>query len=186
MCKSTLKSDRRIELFQTGYYDLAFDFSVNPESCENPDHFQQFLLYNALSDMKTGMGVTYVMLESKGERQDIIIGFVTLKSTSLVLRDEDHSLNGLPAVEISELAVRDHYEQQGIGKALIGYALYVVFELRRRIGVQYMLVCSEPKAVGFYKKQHFIEARTNYTVPHEIWNKSCVPMYMKLPEVDAP
>lgn len=47
--------------------ELPEFFSVNSDSCDNPAHFTECLLCNAMSDSLTGMGVTHVFAKHDDE-----------------------------------------------------------------------------------------------------------------------
>lgn len=192
MCKSTSpnKSDgakvtRSIERFSRNHAELSYAFKCNVESCDNPQYYQEYLQFHALTDMRMGMSITYVMLESVDDKPSAILGFVSLKANSLLSEDENGKQTEKPAIEISQFAVADGYERQGVGSDLFKYALALIHQTRSTLGVQYLLVYSDPQAVGFYKKMHCREISSFYEIPNEGWNANCTPMMMKLPEVDV-
>lgn len=182
MCKNTQERSRRICKLDGSHFGLALSYFVNPESCGNPNHFHDYLWMDALTDYKSGMGVTYIMLEEDSGIPTAILGFVTLKTSSLIIKSE-RGFEGNPAIEIAELSVANGAERTGVGTALCYFAIDKAMEIKtQHVGVKYLLVCSEPKSVDFYKKCHFGRTDDQYTVPREGWNHDCVPMMMKLPE----
>ena len=156
-------------------------FKVNPESCENPTHYEEYLIYNALNDIDDGKGLTYLFLdENDDNHEQRIMGFVTLKASSLIKEGELKKL-GEPALEISELAVDVNYERQGIGSKIIAYVIDIAKELNKtQLGIRYLLLCADRSAVGFYEKVGFKKQNSCYEIPRENWNQKCVPMGMKL------
>lgn len=176
----------------SSYYSAATHFSTNPKSCDNPEHYNTYIYQTCFSDYKTGMGVTYIFCHRDDDKDDnpeniSIMGYITLKSSSLIKRVSDDSPIGSPAVEISELAVDERFERNNIGTEMIGFAFNVVNELRKTIlGIQYMLVCSDPKSVGFYEKNGFRKVSEYFDehIPRETWNQDCIPMLCRFPEID--
>lgn len=169
------------EQFQGSHQGIARNFSVSPDSCGNPAHFSEYLLCNAMSDSLTGMGVTHVLAQHDDEdNPTTILGYVTLKASSLLYKMES-GYSGKPALEISELAVDQQFEHQGIGKLLLDYALFCCREIQKSAGVMYLLVYAEPQAVEFYRHVLSFEKMMDlYEIPNEVWNANCVPMLLKL------
>ena len=90
---------------------------------------------------------------------------------------------GRPSLEISMLAVDKEYIKRGVGRALLKHALFCCAQIRKYAGVEYLLVCSEPKAVNFYKHTlGFKDVGEYCSIPRDMWNGACVPLYIKLPE----
>ena len=99
------------------------------------------------------MGVTHILIDTAKQN---IAGFITLRATSLVSEGTDKIKLVEPAIEIAELAVDAKYERQGIGSALIGIAIDVSDELRKKvIGIRHIVVCADKSAIEFYKKLGF-------------------------------
>lgn len=175
-----------IRQYTIEYAGLAQQFRVNPDSCDNPEHYQDYLKYAALSDRRQGMAVTYVLLELINEAPTRIIGFVAFKASSLLSSDEGKYL-GTPALEISELAVDADYEHQGYGNLLIDFAVDTANHLRRdTLGIRNVVLMADPKAVGFYSRYepHFMKIGDWYAIPYEHWNQDCVGMFIRLPELN--
>ena len=175
------RENESFEQYSVKHVGIARSFSVRKDSCNHPEHFTDYLLYNALNDAQSGMGVTSALIryDENGEPQSIM-GYITLKVSAL-LQDADEGFTGKPGIEISELAVDEHFEGQGIGVALLSYAVSCFYKIKETAGVMCMLVYAEPNAVGFYKHVlDFAETRDIYEIPHENWNASCVPMYLNM------
>jgi ribosomal protein S18 acetylase RimI-like enzyme len=131
--------------------------------------------------MKKGLGVTFVLLRYENGVPVSILGYITLKATSLISMGENE-WEGSPAVEIAELAVRNGEEGRGYGSLLLKAGIVLANKLKENfIGVRYVTVCADHKAVGFYKKVvDFNLAEHHYKLPREQWNMTCVPMYIQL------
>ena len=172
----------RCEIVETKHIGLARNFRVNPSSCENPQHYEHYLNYCAIAERNEGLNVTHLFIEKDESGEDVICGYVTLKATSLI-RDDDGVKLGFPALEISELAVDEKYEGRGLGTAMVKYAFVHADELHNKsIGIQYITLCADPKAVSFYERKElgFAKIRDYDDVPREGWNKTCIPMFMKM------
>lgn len=173
------------DIYSSDYYEAAAQFHVNPDNCENPQHYDDYLKYNALIDMKKGLAVTYIFCEKNDETEDIkIMGFVSLKASSLVVDEGEKIKCGYPAVEIAELAVSQEYERNGKGTEFVEFALAKACELSTSIGIKYLVLCADPSAVQFYQNENlkFIQLDGQYQgqIPRERWNMTCVPMAKKI------
>lgn len=170
-----------ISLYDAEHTGLAWGFHVSPDSCDNPEHYEQYIRFMANTDKREGMGVTHMLVDEEAER---MAGFLALRLSSLFYVGEDGNAIGNPALEIAELAVDKDYERRGCGTILVDLAMYLGDVLRTEYaGVKYLLACADPAAVGFYKKKGFHEARELYEVPRDGSNNNCIPMYLKLPSV---
>lgn len=174
------------EKMSAKYIGLAWKFHVSPTSCDNPEHYENFLRLIAISDHAAGRGVTHILVDTCDEENDInenskIAGFITLRATSLVDTCDGASYVK-PALEIAELAIDKEYERNGIGSKLVDTAILVATTLNDEfIGVQNVVLCADPKAVGFYENPKVGFGRlTDYYVLREGWNRNCTPMYIKL------
>jgi len=163
------------------YSGLAQQFRVTPVSCGNHSHYEEYLKYCATSDHKTGKGKTYIILDEETPR---IVGFVTLRASSLIFKDDNLFL-GRSAIEITELAVDINYEKQGYGRILVDLALTIVDTLRNEcLGIEYISLCADPISVPFYVYMGFSKIDDFYEIPRDGWNNNCIPMALKLPELD--
>lgn len=95
-------------LFDQEHSGLAWHFRVSPSSCDNPGHYEEYIRFVALSDRRSGMGVTHVLIDADAGR---IAGFVALRLSSLFYTGDDGKKRGSPALEIAELAVDADYEK---------------------------------------------------------------------------
>ena len=163
------------------YSELTYTFTVNPGSCKNPAHYQNYLSQSALLDAKQGMGITYLFIEEdKDKRIKNVMGFITLRTSSLIKEMGESSKFGYPALEIAELAVNSVYERQGIGSDMVRYAVSLANELSEKIGIQYIVLCSDSESVGFYSKLGFAKLSSLEELPREHANLNCIPMYQKI------
>lgn len=171
--------------YSCDYAGLAFKFKVNPDSCGRSEHYEEYLRFIALSDYNSGKGVTYVLLDIDDNTGDkSIMGFITLRTSSLIMM-KDNYYEGRSAIEITELAIDINYERKGFGTHLVNFAGAMADVLRKdSIGIEYMVLCSDPESVGFYKKCGFSLLSTLYEIPREGWNIGCTPMLMRFPELN--
>lgn len=166
------------------YVEITRNFHVNSEHCENPEHYETYIRQDCFTDHKQGMGVTHVFIdedESTGSRT--IVGYITLRMSSLIMDSGDGYRLGYPALEIAELAVDERYEGQGIGTDMVMFAINEAVEMNKeKVGVQYVILCADPAAVGFYSsdKLKFQNIRLLQEVPREHRNSTCVPMMLKI------
>lgn len=169
--------DGKIELYTANHVGLAWEFQVNPDSCDNPGHYEQYIRLIALTDKPSGKGTTHVFLQDDPRK---IMGYITLRATSY-LEEIDGVIHGSPALEIAELAVDKKYERNGVGRILVGHAITTALELNETdIGIRYILLCADKRAVSFYEHLDFCKISEFNKVPSEGWNDECIPMCMRL------
>lgn len=166
-------------IIDTNNVGLADQFSVNPDSCENSDFYREYLKYSAVSDLHTGKNTTHLLVDEDSNR---IMGFVSLRASAIISQGDNDSTMGIPALEVSVLAVDQKYERRGVGTALIDYVIAQADELHRQyVGLQYIILAADKMATGFYEHMAFtrIEDRWN-RIPKENWSANCVPMSLFL------
>ena len=78
-------------LFDQEHSGLAWHFRVSPSSCDNPGHYEEYIRFVALSDRRSGMGVTHVLIDADAGR---IAGFVALRLSSLFYTGDDGKKRG--------------------------------------------------------------------------------------------
>ncbi len=172
----------KCEVIDPKHIGLAWNFHVNPSSCANPDHYENYLRLCAINEKNEGLNVTHVFIEDDENGSEHICGYITLKATAFIREDDGVKL-GFPALEISELAVDASYEGKGLGTTMVKYAFIHAEELHNSsIGVQYITLCADPSAVSFYKRPElgFAKIGDYEDVPREGWNKTCTPMFMRM------
>ena len=163
------------------YVGLAWKFHVSPVSCDNHEYYEQYLRLCALADRKSGTALTHILVDDGAQR---IVGYISLRATSLVGDGAADKKTVHPALEIAELAVDEDYERNGYGSDLVNIALDYALEMRSKyMGIKYVMLCADPKAVGFYEKLYFGKVGDLYEALHDGWNDHCEPMYIQLPEL---
>lgn len=161
---------------------MAWNFQVNPSSCGNHDHYEEYIRFIATDDRRRGKGVTYAFIHCD-EASAELMGYITLRATSYI-EVLDGKTYGSPALEIFELAVSKDAEGNGIGTDLMKFALSKALEWKSDVlGIEYITLCSDQKAVSFYEKFGFKRVDEYGEIPRESWNTNCVPMFLKLPEL---
>ena len=165
-------------------YPLTLQFKVNPKSCDNPQHYADYLRYNALNDVKDGLGITYLYIDHDDVNdEEFIMGYMTLRTTAYIKDVGESKRLGFPALEIAELAVDERYEGRHLGTDMVMDAINIANEINDMASIKYVVLCADPRAEGFYKKKP-LEFRNMYEgmedVPREHFNMTCVPMYIKL------
>lgn len=98
-------SRRKIEVLSQKHFQLLSNFQCNPRTATNPQYFNDYLQYNAYSDLTSGRGVTHVLCKYENDIPVKICAYITLRSSVFITEIMNHNVTGDPAVEISELAV---------------------------------------------------------------------------------
>ncbi len=159
---------------------MAWGFQVNPDSCGNHEHYEQYLRLIAAEDRINGAGLTYILLDDEPEER--ICGFITLR-TSSVIKKYDNQTVGEAAIEITELAVDKTCERQGVGKLLLSLAVSIASDINAQYAsVKYIALCADKMAVPFYSNFGFECLENQGDIPREGWNRECVPMVLRLPD----
>lgn len=161
---------------------LAWHFHVSRNSCDNPEYYDNYIRFSALSDFKSGFTTTSILIDSDADR---IAGFFSLRATGIGSQDgEGHYIINRPALEIAELAVDKEYEREGIGTFLIDLVIKYADYLRKNCcGIRTIVLCADPKAVGFYEKNSFAKLSDTYDPMIKPETINCIPMYLDLPEL---
>ncbi len=174
---------RYFDVFSEEYFPLAFNFKSVDD--ENSDFFNNFLVQNALIDQRQGYGTTHIFLEvdEKDSKNKRILGFFTLRCSSLIIRSEGFRKIGEPALEIAVFAVHKDYRGMGIGTVMMQEIFAQAIKLKEKhIGIKYLVLCSVKESMGFYEKFEFKQITGNELIPNEIRNLECIPMSVRLPE----
>lgn len=169
------------KIMNSDYSGLAWKFHVSPDSCENPGHYEQYIRLVAVDDRNTGMGTTHILVDEDAQE---LIGYITLRATSLVSENERGNKIVHPSLEIAELAVSQKYAGKGFGTILVQLAILIADDLREElVGVRYVVLCADPKAVAFYEKLKFVKVSDIYDVLRDGSNDNCEAMFIELPRL---
>lgn len=172
-------NEAHFELLNSELLGLAWSFSVNPNSCENSEFYSEYLRFTAMGDQISGHNTTHLFIDDDTKQ---LMGFISLRASSIISEDDSKAFIGIPALEISMLAVDEKYERRGVGSALIDYAIATADELHKSfIGIQHIVLAADKLAVGFYKRMDFVPMEDRWKhIPKEQFSTSCVPMDLQL------
>lgn len=163
------------------YIDIVQNFEVNPDSCDNPGHYESYIKHSAILDYKQGLGTTHLFIQESDDNTKILMGYLTLRASSLIKEMGEASKFGFPALEIAELAVSKDFERKGIGTDMVKYAISKAIELcENEISVKYVVLCADPRAIDFYKKIGFSPISSTNDIPREHANLKCFPMCLSI------
>lgn len=173
---------RYFDLMTKEYHAIMFNFKSNDDILD--DSFRDFLIYNAVLDKEKGIGTTQLFID-EDEKTNIktILGFYTLRCSSLIIGSKDNDKLGEPALEIAEFAVHKDYERTGIGTIMMENIIATSIELNNTIiGVKHLVLCSVIDAINFYKtKFKFKEIDGCEIIPKELRNVDCLSMSVRVP-----
>ena len=82
-----------------------------------------------------------------------------------------------------ELAVDSRFERRGLGTIMVKFAFVRAEKLRNSsLGIQYIALCADPCAVSFYERPElgFAKIGDYEDIPRDGWNKTCVPMFVRI------
>jgi ribosomal protein S18 acetylase RimI-like enzyme len=111
------------------------------------------------------------------------VGFITLLSDSIVLEtgekkrlfDFHKKVVQFPGLKIARLGVHKEVQRQGVGAALLTYAIGVAFRINNELGVgcRFLTVDAYPQSVSWYQRHGFVfneagKKRTNRSMRYDL------------------
>lgn len=97
---------------------------------------------------------------------EVIVGFVTLLSDSIVLETSEKKhlfsfhkhVYHFPALKIGRLGVQKEFQKQGVGKALLEYSIGVAYRMNTglSVGCRFITVDAYPASVPWYEHCGFV------------------------------
>ena len=120
----------------------------------------EFIQNEALEFQNERLGVSYVF-----RYNDEVIGFLTLSMADLkkkklltidrIKAGKEIGKENYPALQISQLAVRQDLIEKGIGTFLCDFSLAMAYKLSEQVGCRFLVLNAKADAVGFYEKYGF-------------------------------
>ncbi|WP_295405306.1 GNAT family N-acetyltransferase [uncultured Thiocystis sp.] len=122
----------------------------------NPDLDRFFQRFAGQNQFRHHLGVTYIAVAEDG-----ILGFVTVAPSEIEIdalteeRRRQLPRYPLPVLRVARLAVAEHAQGCGIGKALLRFALDLARRTAEEIGCIGVVVDAKPDAQAFYRRYGF-------------------------------
>jgi hypothetical protein len=173
---------------------LISDFFVGEKA------FDDFIKKEAISDMVSGDGVTYLIVNEANKRE--IVAYYTISSSSIhsidrydfededVPKDEKREhFSPISAFLIKMFAVNEKYQDTYYNDELVASLILknIIFDLYDMstsvVGAKRMILCAVEKAKKFYKLNNFEEFDGKYTLFDKIDAQDNYPMYLALHKV---
>ena len=117
----------------------------------------QFLKqYAKQNQFRHYIGTTYVAVVD-----DIVIGYLSISASSIRIEELSNELSKklpkypLPILRLTRLAVDTKYQNIGIGKQLLKYALELALKQKEQFGCFALVVDAKEQSVGFYETYGF-------------------------------
>lgn len=117
-----------VHVMNSDFFGLALSFNVSPASCDNPDHYMEYIKFSAISDNKAGQSLTHIFVD---ESQHKLAGYIALRATSLISEGQHGEHIVHPSLEIAELAVAEEYERKQVGTQMVEFAFLTADMLRQ-------------------------------------------------------
>lgn len=157
-----------IDKFDNEYYK---DFDCGDEGLNNFLKLKSFKNSNPYDCKGT---TTLVTLNGK------LIGYYTLKNTSLLFK-ADNKLRGIPAIEITYLAIDKEYQRQGYGSTIIQNIIYETFEYSDKFSeVNAIVVSSLKDKIGFYLDNKFVKFTDVFDLPYDSCRDTTEQMFLNM------
>lgn len=173
---------------------LISDFFVGEKA------FDDFIKKEAISDMVSGDGVTYLIVNEANKRE--IVAYYTISSSSIhsidrydfededVPKDEKREhFSPISAFLIKMFAVNEKYQDTYYNDELVASLILknIIFDLYDMstsvVGAKRIILCAVEKAKKFYKLNNFEEFDGKYTLFDKIDAQDNYPMYLSLHKV---
>jgi GNAT superfamily N-acetyltransferase len=97
--------------------------------------------------------------------QNNLVGYITLLSDSIILHESERRwfierefrVSHVPALKIGRLGTDNQYKGQGVGTALMKYAVGVAFRMNEMgVGCRFLTLDSDKGAMSFYEGLGFV------------------------------
>ena len=118
-----------------------------------------FLIHEALDEQNRGLNATHLFISK--DTNDLI-AYVSLCNDSIKLAmDEKNELgfsySSIPAMKIARLAVSNKYRNQGFGKLLINYSVYLAKSLTELSGIAFVTLDCYKHRLSYYESIGFVK-----------------------------
>ena len=117
----------------------------------------QFLKHYAKQNQfRHYIGTTYVAVVD-----DVVIGYLSISASSIRIEEWSNELSKklpkypLPILRLTRLAVDTKYQNIGMGKQLLKYALELALKQKEQFGCFALVVDAKENSVGFYEAYGF-------------------------------
>ena len=183
-----------IEALSEENIDLISNFFVGEKA------FDDFIKEEAINDMISGDGVTYLIINEVNKRE--IVAYYTISSSSIHtidrydFEDEDvpqdekrEHFSPISAFLIKMFAVNEKYQDTYYNDELVASLILknIIFDLYDMstsvVGAKRIILCAIEEAKKFYKLNNFKEFDDNYTLFDKIDAQDNYPMYLALHNV---
>lgn len=151
------------------------------ENESDSDYFKSYLIYNGLLDSSQGIAKTqlYILEDDNGNRK--VLGFYSIRCSSLIMDGDNGEKMGEPALEIVELAVHKDYRSRGIGADMMKNIIATAYKLKEEyLGLKHLVVCAKGTAKTYYEKFQFAELPGYKKIPRNADNQECIGMSVSL------
>lgn len=143
------------------------------------NRLNDFIINDALKQKNDGWNTTYVATQKNSSE---VIGFFALKGDSISLtrnaqKEFNKDYSDIPAIKIGRFAVDKKYQNKGIGKYLMEYAIgFIVKEVCPLIGGIYITLDTYPDKVKWYEKNFKYKKNTLISFENERFVNSIFPI----------
>jgi predicted GNAT family N-acyltransferase len=128
--------------------------------CEDPD-INDFLKNDALSWQQQKHTTVFLFIDKKKEE---IVGFCTVSCNSIKLKDSEKeeckdmncTLKEFPGIKVGRLGVDKKVKKQGIGSAILKWAIGYSLDMSDKIACRFVIVDAYQHLESWYNKQGFV------------------------------
>lgn len=120
-----------------------------------------FLVNEALMEQNEGYNTTFLVHNNNNNKE--ILAYISLCTDAIKLNysERDNGQIGyetFPSLKIARLAVHHEYQQRGLGKLLINFAIYKALEMRNQFcGVKFITLDCFPHRLSYYENIGFVK-----------------------------
>lgn len=131
---------------------------------------------NKCSDPTDCRGTTTLVTYNRA-----LVGYYTLKNTSLLFKPDSRKLRGIPAIEITYLAIDKRYQKQGYGSTILQNIIYETFRYSEEFSeVNAIVVSSLKDKVHFYEKNKFVKFTEIFDLPYDSCREVTEQMFLNM------
>lgn len=187
------------ELYNEEHKALSLNFDVG--NIEDKEVFNDFIQKDALKSTSNGDGVTYIITNTirEGNNEIVdIVGYYCISTFALYLEDDfDYHEDSIPeddkrmhytprsAFLINMFAINEKYQDTIYNGKLISDMIMEdivghLYDLSVNVvGGKFIILCSVPNAISFYKRNNFTEFDNDMTI-FDKYIEGTTPMYIKM------
>lgn len=152
-----------ITLAQLEIHDIDHNkFDIGAFDCADED-LNEFIKVDCIKYKTNNLSHTKIALF-----EERVAGYIALLADSITLEESERqwlihknvTVHQIPALKVGRLGIHRDLQRQGMGSALMKYAVGVAFRMNTEIGVgcRFITLDAYPKSIEFYLRLGFVKS----------------------------